>query len=144
DSTTRLKIAGAATAGDQRLIRKLQKRIVGAGLEARVAWHPNLTREEKIAFFRELTVFSVPAIYEEAFGLYVIEAMACGVPVVQPDSASFPEIVGTAGGGICVPPRDARALALAWKELLADPERCVSLGRAGRLSVEKHFSAERM
>lgn len=144
DATTRLNIAGAATAGDQPLIRKLQKRIAATGLETRVAWRPNLTREEKIAFLRELTLFSVPAIYEEAFGLYVIEAMACGVPVVQPDSAAFPEIIGAAGGGLCVPPRDARALALAWKELLTDPKRCAGLGNAGRLSVEKHFSAERM
>jgi len=49
-----------------------------------------------------LSVFSVPAIYPEAFGLYVIEAMACGVPVVQPASASFPEMIARAGVGVLV------------------------------------------
>jgi glycosyltransferase involved in cell wall biosynthesis len=93
---------------------------------------------------RGLTVFSVPAVYEEAFGLYVIEAMACGVPVVQPDAAAFSEILAATGGGLAVPPRDARALALAWKKLLADPAQCMTFGEAGRLSVEKHFSARKM
>jgi glycosyltransferase involved in cell wall biosynthesis len=70
--------------------------------------------------------------------------MACGVPVVQPDAAAFSEIIATSGGGLCVAPKDARALAFAWQELLADPERCAKLGNAGRLSVEKHFSAQKM
>lgn len=144
DRQTRLRIAGAVTAGEEPLIRQLRQRIETAGLASRVDWNPNLTRDEKINFLRSLTLFSVPAIYEEAFGLYVIEAMACGVPVVQPDSAAFTEIIAATGGGICVPPQDARALALAWKALLADPERRASYGKAGRLSVEKHFSSERM
>lgn len=143
DKTACLKIAGAATAGDQSLIGELQQRIITAGLSSRVEWFPNVTRDQKITFLRGLTLFSVPAVYEEAFGLYLIEAMACGVPVVQPDAAAFSEIVAT-GGGICVPPRDARALALAWKQLLADPAQCAALGKAGRLSVEKHFSARKM
>jgi glycosyltransferase involved in cell wall biosynthesis len=144
DTSTRLAIAGAATASDRPLINKLQESIRVAGLTSRVEWTPNLTRDEKIAFLRKLTLFSVPAIYEEAFGLYVIEAMACGIPVVQPDSAAFTEIIATSGGGICVQPRNARALALAWKGLLADPTRRAELGKAGRLSVEKHFSAGKM
>jgi glycosyltransferase involved in cell wall biosynthesis len=86
----------------------------------------------------------VPTIYEEAFGLYVVEAMACGIPVVQPDAASFPEIVGATGGGICVPTKDAAALARAWQQLLADALRRAALGRAGRLGVEKLFSAPSM
>jgi glycosyltransferase involved in cell wall biosynthesis len=144
DTTTRLRIAGAATAGDEVLIAELKRRLASAGLDARVDWSPNVSREQKIDFLRSLTLFSVPATYEEAFGLYVIEAMACGVPVVQPASAAFPEIIATTGGGVCVPPRDARALALAWHELLADPARRQALGQAGRAGVEKHYSAATM
>jgi glycosyltransferase involved in cell wall biosynthesis len=144
DTTARLKIAGAATAGDQPLIEELKRRTGSAGLEARVEWTPNLTRDQKIAFLRSLSLFSVPAIYSEAFGLYVIEAMACGIPVVQPDSASFTEIVAETGGGICVPPRDPKALASGWQQLLANPERRRQLGTSGRLSVEKKFSARTM
>ena len=144
DTTTQLKIAGAATAGDQLLIAELQQRIANAGLASRVEWRPNLTRDEKIAFLRSLTLFSVPALYAEAFGLYVIEAMACGIPVVQPDSAAFPELIAATGGGVCVPPRDAGALARAWRQLLGDDSRRASLGHAGRLGVEKLFSAPTM
>jgi glycosyltransferase involved in cell wall biosynthesis len=144
DTQTRLAIAGAATAGDARLIEILKRRIAGADLEARVSWSPNLTREQKVSFLHGLTLFSVPAVYAEAFGLYVIEAMACGIPVVQPAASAFPEIVGATGGGVCVPPGDARALAHAWQELLNDPARCVAMGTAARLGVEKHFSARTM
>lgn len=144
DTTARLKIAGAATAGDQPLITRLQRRIADAGLTARVEWSPNLTREQKIAFLRSLTLFSVPATYAEAFGLYLIEAMACGVPVVQPESAAFPELIAATGGGVCVAPRDPAALARGWQRLLADPGKCAALGRAGRLGVEQHFSAAKM
>jgi glycosyltransferase involved in cell wall biosynthesis len=144
DSSTRLRIAGAATAGDEPLIAQLRQRLASAGLAARVDWLPNVTREQKIDFLRSLAVFSVPATYEEAFGLYVVEAMACGVPVVQPDSASFPEIIGASGGGICVPPRDAAALARAWQQLLREPARRQALGAAGRAGVERHFSAKAM
>ncbi|MEY4939237.1 MAG: hypothetical protein RIQ93_972 [Verrucomicrobiota bacterium] len=144
DRTTRLKIGGAATAGDEPLLAELRRRLEQAGVASRVEWSPNLTLEQKTAFLRSLTLFSVPAVYAEAFGLYVIEAMATGIPVVQPEASAFPEIIGAAGGGVCVPPRDPRALALAWQQLLADPAQCRALGAAGRLSVEKHFNARTM
>jgi glycosyltransferase involved in cell wall biosynthesis len=105
---------------------------------------PNLSREAKIEFLRSLTLFSVPTVYPEAFGLYVIEALACGVPVVQPASAAFPEIVAATGGGECVPPGDVAAMARTWQKLLADAPRRTQLGREGRLSVEKEFSAGKM
>ncbi|MGH7946058.1 MAG: glycosyltransferase family 4 protein [Opitutaceae bacterium] len=144
DTVTRLKIAGAATAADQRLIDELKRRMARAGLEARVEWSPNLTREQKIAFLRGLTLFSVPATYAEAFGLYVIEAMACGIPVVQPNSASFPELILATGGGVCMRPNNPEALARGWQTLLADPDKRTRLGTTGRLSVEKSFSARTM
>lgn len=144
DTTTRLKIAGAATAGDEPLIAALKRRLADAGLTERVEWLPNLTREQKIRVLRSLTLFSVPAVYAEAFGLYVIEAMACGIPVVQPDSSAFPEIVTATGAGVCVPPRDAAALAGAWQRLLAVPAERAKLGAAGRRGVEQRFSAATM
>jgi glycosyltransferase involved in cell wall biosynthesis len=143
-TTARLKIAGAATAGDEPFIAEMKQRLANAGLTSRVEWSPNVSRAEKIAFLRGLALFSVPAVYHEAFGLYVVEAMACGIPVVQPESAAYPEIIDAGGGGILVPPRDPRVLAQTWQVLLNDPAKRAELGRAGRMSVEKHFSAEKM
>ena len=100
----RLHLAGAATADNQALIESLQQRLEAVGLTDQVKWQTNLSRSDKIAMLGALTLFSVPAIYPEAFGLYVIEAMACGVPVVQPAAASFPEIIARAGVGVLVPP----------------------------------------
>ncbi len=144
DTSTHLAIAGAATAGDAPLIAELKKRLAQAGLTARVTWQPNLSREEKIGFLRGLSLLSVPVQYPEAFGLYVLEAMACGVPVVQPDSAAFPELITATGGGLCVPPRDPAALAHAWHSLLADPARRTRLARAARAGVAEKFSARTM
>jgi glycosyltransferase involved in cell wall biosynthesis len=89
-------------------------------------------------------VFSVPARYGEAFGLYVIEAMAAGVPVVQPRVAAFPELIEATGGGVLCAPGDPQALAEAIEELLLDPARAQALGEAGRRAVFDRFSAEAM
>jgi len=144
DTVTRLRIAGAATAGDEPFIREMKQRVASAGLESRVDWLPNLSREAKIDFLRSLSLFSVPVTYPEAFGLYVIEAMACGVPVVQPASASFPEIIAATGGGVCVRPRHPASLADAWNDLLGNASRRAALGHAGRIGVERRFTAAAM
>ena len=95
-------------------------------------------------FFEELTVFSTPALYGESFGLYVIEAMAAGVPVVQPRHAAFPEIIEATGGGVLCEPGDAKSLADAIEGLLRDPARRGELGRRGREAVAREFTIERM
>ena len=107
-------------------------------------FHPNLDRAGKLDFLRSLSVFSVPARYGEAFGLYVIEAMAAGVPVVQPRVAAFPELIEATGGGLLCAAEDPQALAEAIEELLLDPARARALGEAGRRAVFERFSAEAM
>src|SRR6185503_10595809 len=87
---------------------------------------------------------SVPARCAEAFGLYVIEALAAGVPVVQPRTGAFPELVESTGGGLLYDPKNPSALADTLEELLLKPDRQRSLGQAGRVAVAKNFSAPAM
>lgn len=119
--------------------RKLER----AGVLADVRWFPNVTRAEKIAFMQSLDVFCTPALYGEAFGLYVLEALACGVPVVQPRHAAFPEVVEATGGGLIAEP-DTAALATGIETLLSDPAEARRLGQHGREKVITHFNVDRM
>src|SRR6185295_11621321 len=105
---------------------------------------PNVDLAGKIAFYQGLSIFSTPALYGEAFGLYVIEAMAAGVPVVQPRHAAFPELIEATGGGVICEPGNAESLANALESLLLDSTRARSLGGAGRAAVQAKFTTERM
>jgi glycosyltransferase involved in cell wall biosynthesis len=93
---------------------------------------------------QQLHLFSVPTVYREPKGLYVLEALAAGVPVVQPDHGAFPEILADTGGGRLVPPHSPTALADAWHELLLDHATRQQLAVAGRTAVERRFNAHAM
>lgn len=98
----------------------------------------------KIAFLSGLDLFSAPTSFLEPKGLYVLEALACGVPVVQPRHGSFPEIVEATGGGLLVEPGDPGALAAGIADLLRDTARRRQLGAAGQATVRTRFTAEQM
>lgn len=140
----RLVIAGAYTLGDEPFVREQKHKIEEAGLSDLVSWHPNVTRKEKADILRSLTIFSVPVQYPEAFGLYLVEAMACGVPVVNPSASSFLEIVAATGGGLGVTPGDPEALAKGWEQLLGDPDELAAMGERGRRAVEDKYSVGAM
>jgi glycosyltransferase involved in cell wall biosynthesis len=140
----RLLVGGSCGPADQAFVEGLRERLRAEGVLADVEFHPNLDRAGKLEFLRSLSVFSVPARYGEAFGLYVIEAMAAGVPVVQPRVAAFPELLEATGGGLLCAENDPQALAEAIEELLLDPARARALGEAGRRAVFERFSAEAM
>jgi len=140
----KLRIAGSMTGGDAEFVNEIRKRISDGGMEKDVTILPNLAREEKIKFLQSCSVLSVPAAYGESFGLYVLEALACCVPVVQPDHAAFPELLQAVGGGILCRPGDPADLAQKLDELLRNEARCVELGRAGRQRVRESYTIERM
>jgi len=140
----RLHISGACTAGDESLVSSLKKQLAAANLTDSVVWSPNISREEKTIILSTLTIFSVPATYPEAFGLFLIEAMASGVPIVQPNSSSFPEIIANSGAGILVPPGDIIALATAWNDLLSHPDALQSFREKGRDAAQQFYSLETM
>jgi glycosyltransferase involved in cell wall biosynthesis len=140
----KLKIGGSCSPADQPLVRRLCDRLKAKVFLEEVEVFPNVDRAGKRAFFQSLSVLSVAALYGEAFGLYVIEALASGVPVVQPRHAAFPEIIELSGGGVICEPGNPAALADALEPLLLDPDRARALGEVGRKSVREKFSAEQM
>lgn len=140
----RLRVGGSMTKADEQFVAQLRQRLTAAGITDGVEFLPNLTRDGKIAFLQSLSVLSVPATYGESFGLYLIEAWAAGVPVVQPRHAAFPELIEATGGGVLCEPDNPQSLAEAIEELLGDPDRARAMGERGRQAVRGKFSVERM
>jgi len=114
----------------------------GLGEEFRYAGAPD--RAGKIALLHEMDVFSMPATYDEPKGLSVLEALANGVPVVQPSRGAFPEIIERTGGGVLVPPDDPERLADGLHSLLTDRDRAATLGAAGASGVRRHYDVSHM
>jgi glycosyltransferase involved in cell wall biosynthesis len=139
----KLRVGGSCGPGDAPFVDRVRDRLRQAGRLGDTEFHPNLERSRKIEFYRSLSVLSVPALYGEAFGLYVIESMAAGVPVVQPRHGAFPEIIESTGGGLLSEPT-AFGLAQTIEGLLLYPDRLRSLGEAGRDAVHRRFNVEHM
>jgi glycosyltransferase involved in cell wall biosynthesis len=140
----KLRMAGSMTAEDEVYVSILRKRLEDAGLAGDAEFLPNVDHAAKQSFLRSLSVLSVPATYGESFGLYVLEALASGVPVVLPRHAAFPELIDATGGGVLVEPGDPKALAEGLEAMLLDPARARALAAAGREVVLREFSVERM
>lgn len=100
--------------------------------------------DSKVHFFREIDVLSVPTTYREPKGLYVLEALASGVPVVQPRHGSFPELIEQTGGGLLVEPGNPADLANALGQLLQNRPHLEDLGRRGKEAVFQKFHAKGM
>ncbi len=142
----KLVLAGTMTRADRRALDPLEQEWRRAGLERDVEIHPNITHQEKASLLSGLSLLSVPTAYDEAFGLYMAEAMLSGVPVVQPPRGAFPELIALTGGGVlCNTAEDMeRELAQQWSGLLKNPARLQQLGTSARESARHHFSADTM
>lgn len=100
--------------------------------------------QSKIRFLQSIDVLSVPTTYHEPKGLYILEALANGVPVVQPRHGSFPELVETTGGGLLVTPDNPRELAEGLLTFMKDQPLCASLGEKGKSVIWDRFHADAM
>lgn len=140
----RLRVAGYLPAGEVGYLDGVRKRLTDAGAADRWEYVGELTHAKKVSFLRSLDLFSVPTQFLEPKGIYVLEALAAGVPVVQPRHGAFPEIVESTGGGVLVEPRDAGALADALAELLNDAPRRTELARRGAAAVHAGWTSTAM
>ena len=139
-----LKIAGGMTEEDQPFVKEQKNKLVQSGLSEFFSISPNLDRDEKVNFLKSLSVFSVPARYPEAFGLYVIEAMLAGVPVVIPNIGAFPEIIETTQGGVLYDAEDSGSLTKTLSNLLHDHESMEAIGKRGHRGVVENYANEKL
>ena len=121
--TLRLEAAGYLSAYDKPYFAEQVQKIRRWGLADSFAYHGAVDRHEKIRFLSSLHVFSVPSVYADPKGLSVLEALANGIPVVQPDHGAFPEMIAATGGGLLVKPHSPEPLANELAALLRDEKR---------------------
>lgn len=135
----KLVATGGSTGADTRFIKNLKKKISKNGLEQALDFHEDFEGQGRFDFFSKVALLSVPVRNGEAFGMYLLEAMASGVPVVQPALGAFPEIAELSGGGIIYPENTPAQLASAWEKLLSNPEKLKALSAQGYEGVKQHF-----
>jgi glycosyltransferase involved in cell wall biosynthesis len=140
----RLVAAGYLAPEHEGYLNGVVQQIDSAGLRSEFEYRGELDRAGKIEFLQELDVMSVPATYDEPKGMFLLEAMAIGVPVVQPRRGAFPEIVETTGGGILVERDDPEALAAGLERLQNEPTLATTLGQAGAIGVRAHYTVGHM
>jgi glycosyltransferase involved in cell wall biosynthesis len=113
-------------------------------LASEFSYRGALDRAGKVSFLRGLDVLCVPATYDEPKGIFLLEAMACGVPVVQPRRGAFTEVVEKTGGGLLVAPDDAEALAAGLRRVRDDTALASELSANAYANVRRHYGVEQM
>jgi glycosyltransferase involved in cell wall biosynthesis len=141
---SRLLAAGYLAPEHQAYLDDVRTKMKDWGLAGQFEYRGELDRPGKIRFLQSLDVMSVPATYAEPKGIFLLEAMANGVPVVQPRRGAFPEIIERTGGGLIVEADDGEALADGLLTIWTDPERAAALGEAGAAGVREHYTVGRM
>jgi len=140
----RLRIAGWYGAKYRPYVHEQQAKIEQAGLTDAVEILGTVDRRRKLEFLRGIDCLSTPSLYRDPKGLYVLEALAAGVPVVQPNHGAFPELLAAVGGGHLVEPNNPEALAAKLHEVLLDREALRTIGSTGRQAVLERHNADAM
>ena len=140
----RLEAAGYMAPDSQPYLREIETKLKQANLAHEFHYRGVLERAEKIAFLRSLDVMSMPATYDEPKGVSLLEAMACGVPLVQPRRGGFTEVIERTGGGLLVKPDDPQALAEGIREIYRNKALADELSAKGFRGVRQHYTAAHM
>lgn len=140
----RLEAAGYMAADCKPYLAEIEHHLKEAGLDGEFHYRGVLDRAAKSAFLQDLDVMSVPATYDEPKGVSLLEALACGVPVVQPRRGGFTEIVETTGGGLLVQPDDPQSLAEGILKIAKNKSLAQELSANGFRGVREHYTAAHM
>ncbi len=141
---SRLLAAGYLVPEHKPYLEAIAEGLRVAGLGGEFVYRGTVERAKKVQFFHDIDVLSVPSPYHEPKGLYLLEAMACGVPVVQPNHGAFPEIIERTGGGVLARSAAGADVADALYDVWKDPARAAELGRRGAEGVRRHYTVTHM
>jgi glycosyltransferase involved in cell wall biosynthesis len=137
---SKLILSGGKTGDDRKFINKQIKLLEKNNVNMDVEFIDDFRTSSLPAFFKKISILSVPVLKGEAFGLYQLEALASGVPTIQPESGAFPELADITNGGVTYSPNTSDALCEKWIEILSDEKRLNDLSSNGRKSVVEKFS----
>lgn len=140
----RLMAMGGMTGTDAAFLTSLRNRLWAEGMEGAADFIEEFDRESRLEFLHSISVMCVPMPRGEAFGTFMLEAMASGVPVLQPNAGAFPEIIDETGGGWLFEPGDTHALVDALERVLSKPDELKAAGMRGRTAVMERFTVDRM
>jgi glycosyltransferase involved in cell wall biosynthesis len=131
---------GGQTGDDTTYLKQIRKKLAKNNLLSHVDFHKDFEGDGRKAFFAKTSVISVPVRNGEAFGIYIAESLASGIPVVQPALGAFPEVISKTGGGIIYDKNTPEALSSALKKLLDDPAGLRQMSEEARKGAEQHLN----
>lgn len=136
-----LVIAGDAFPGAEEYEHALDQAIARHGLGDLVV-RPGFV-DDMPGLLAQASLFVLPSVRPEPFGLSLVEAMAAGLPCIATDAGGPREIIRPGVTGLLVPPGDAAALAAAIRRLRADPAGAARMGEAAAADVRERFGIDR-
>ena len=140
----RIRVSGWLGENNRAYLEELRGKLRSWGLIDAFEYVESPDHPSKVRFLQSLDVLSVPTVYREPKGLYVLEALANGVPVVQPRHGSFPELIEATAGGLLVNPDDPADLARGLQQMLEDGDGRRRMAAAGKQAVFDRFHAASM
>jgi len=140
----KLSLMGGYTGDDKPFIKKMVRKLTAEGIIEDVKIYHRFDIKYRLQFLNSLSLLSVPVLKGEAFGAYQIEALASGVPIVQPNLGGYPEFIEATGGGILYEPNNPENLAKALSSMLDNPDKIREMGKKGRMVVMARYSMQNM
>jgi len=139
-----LKLSGGYTGDDKKFINQQIKKLKKAKIFSDAEFIDEYQPEQRFSFFNKLTLLSVPVLKGEAFGVYQLESLACGIPLVQPQLGAFPEIIEQTGGGVTYGPNTAEELCKSWANTLVNNDKINTMSKAGYDAVLEKYNIDKV
>ncbi len=139
-----LKLSGGYTQDDLAFIDAMTEMLKKENLQSKCEIVEDFFGTERLDFLKGLSLLTVPVPNGEALGLYQLEALASAVPLVQPETGAFPEIIAKTKGGYTYTPNTPEKLAETIAPLLEQPEELRKTGVRGRNSIIEKYNSQNM